>query len=101
MSDLHPSQFDVSLLPVWGWGPNLRGEHMDPEQAAGCLPTIGTDVAIPIHYGTFWPRGMGWVRQRVFHEPGREFAEHARTLAPSVEVRVLEVGTSTEVALRS
>ena len=60
---------------------------------------LDADVAIPIHYGTFWPRGMGWVRKRVFHEPGREFAEHARLAAPSVDVRVLEVGTSTEVWL--
>jgi L-ascorbate metabolism protein UlaG (beta-lactamase superfamily) len=101
MGDLHPSPFDVALLPVWGGGPYLRGEHLDPEQAAGCLPALGADVAIPIHYGTFWPRGMGWLRSRVFHEPGREFAEHARTLAPAVDVRVVEVGTSTEVALRS
>ena len=99
MDELYPGKLDLALLPVWGWGPNLRGEHMDPEQAAGCLPTIGAEVAIPIHYGTFWPRGMGWVRKRVFHEPGREFAEHARTSAPSVDVRVLEVGTSTEVRL--
>ena len=99
MGELHPTRFDVALLPVWGWGPYLRGEHMDPEQAAGCLPTLGVDVAVPIHYGTFWPRGMGWLRKRVFHEPGREFADHARTAAPSVEVRVLEVGTSTEVVL--
>ena len=99
MSDLYPGKADVALLPVWGWGPNLRGEHMDPQQAASCLPMIGTDVAIPIHYGTFWPRGMGWVRKRVFHEPGREFAEYARATAPSVDVRVLEVGTSTEVRL--
>jgi L-ascorbate metabolism protein UlaG (beta-lactamase superfamily) len=99
MSDLHPTNIDVALLPVWGWGPYLRGEHMDPEQAAACLPTLGADVAVPIHYGTFWPRGMGWLRKRVFHEPGREFADHARTAAPTVDVRVLEVGTSTEVLL--
>ena len=97
--DLYPGKADVALLPVWGWGPDLRGEHMDPQQAAERLPVIGTDVAIPIHYGTFWPRGMGWVRKRVFHEPGREFAEYARATAPSVDVRVLEVGTSTEVRL--
>ena len=77
MGELWPGHLDVALLPVWGWGPNLRGDHMDPEQAAGCLPVLGADVAVPIHYGTFWPRGMGWVRKRVFHEPGREFAEHA------------------------
>jgi L-ascorbate metabolism protein UlaG (beta-lactamase superfamily) len=100
MGELYAGPLDLALLPVWGWGPNLRGEHMDPEQAAGVLPIIGPGVAIPIHYGTFWPRGMGWARPRVFHEPGREFAEHARTTAPSVDVRVLEVGTSTEVQLR-
>ncbi len=98
MADLHP-HLDIALLPVWGWGPNLRGEHMDPEQAAACLPVLGADVAVPIHYGTFWPRGMARVRPRVFHEPGREFAEHARTCAPTVDVRVLGVGTSTEVVL--
>ena len=101
MGSLYPGKADLALLPVWGWGPNLRGQHLDPAQAAGCLPVLGADVAIPIHYGTFWPRGMGWVRKRVFHEPGREFADYARTAAPDVEVRVLEVGTSTEVVLAS
>ena len=99
MGELYPGRFDVSLLPVWGWGPYLRGEHMTPAQAAGCLPVLGTEVAVPIHYGTFWPRGMGWLRKRVFHESGREFAEHARSVAPSVDVRVLEAGASTEVVL--
>jgi L-ascorbate metabolism protein UlaG (beta-lactamase superfamily) len=98
MSDLHPN-LDLALMPVWGWGPYLRGEHLDPVQAADCLPMVGADVAVPIHYGTFWPRGFGWLRQRVFHEPGREFAQRARTAAPLVDVRVLEVGTSTEVVL--
>ena len=82
MGELYPGKLDLALLPVWGWGPNLRGEHMDPAQAAGCLPVIDADVAIPIHYGTFWPRGMGWVRKRVFHEPGREFAEYAADGGP-------------------
>jgi L-ascorbate metabolism protein UlaG (beta-lactamase superfamily) len=98
MAEIDPG-IDVALLPVWGWGPNLRGEHLDPEDAARCLPLIAPEVAVPIHYGTFWPRGMSRVRPRVFHEPGREFAEHAKELAPDVEVRVLEVGTSTVVTL--
>jgi L-ascorbate metabolism protein UlaG (beta-lactamase superfamily) len=99
MRSLHRKKFDLALLPVWGWGPYLRGAHMNPEQAAGCLPVLDVDVAVPIHYGTFWPRGFGWLRKRVFHEPGREFAEYARRTAPSVDVRVLEVGTSTQVVL--
>jgi L-ascorbate metabolism protein UlaG (beta-lactamase superfamily) len=90
---------DVALLPVGGWGPSLRGHHMDPEDAASCLALLGAGVAIPIHYGTFWPRGLSWVRTHLFHEPGREFAKHAQLLAPDVDVRVLSPGTSTTVEL--
>ena len=99
MGELWPGRFDVALLPVWGWGPYLRGEHMNPEQAADCLPVLRTDVAVPIHYGTFWPRGLGWLRKRVFHDSGREVAEHARRAAPAVDIRVLGAGASTEVVL--
>jgi hypothetical protein len=57
-------------------------------------------VSLPIHDGTFWPRGVGWLRPWVFHEPGREFEAHARRLAPQVQVRVLDPGTATEVTVR-
>jgi L-ascorbate metabolism protein UlaG (beta-lactamase superfamily) len=90
---------DMALLPVGGWGPWLRGEHMNPKDAANCLALLDAEVAVPIHYGTFWPRGISWVRKRVFHEPGREFAAHARSLAPGVDVRVLSPGSSTTVGL--
>jgi L-ascorbate metabolism protein UlaG (beta-lactamase superfamily) len=90
---------DVALLPVGGWGPSLRGHHMDPEDAASCLALMGPGVAVPIHYGTFWPRGLGRLRTHLFDEPGREFEAHARTLAPDVDVRVLPPGTSTTVEL--
>ena len=96
MAQLHPS-LDLALLPVGGWGPWMRGSHLTPRSAADCLPMLGARVCVPIHYGTFWPRGMGRVRPRVFHEPGREFAGHARRVAPHVEVRVLPPGTSTTV----
>jgi L-ascorbate metabolism protein UlaG (beta-lactamase superfamily) len=94
------SSVDVALLPVGGWGPSLRGHHMDPEDAASCLALLDASVAVPIHYGTFWPRGMGWVRQHLFHEPGREFAAHAQRLAPYVDARVIPPGTSTTVELK-
>jgi L-ascorbate metabolism protein UlaG (beta-lactamase superfamily) len=96
MADL-PRALDLALLPVGGWGPWLRGEHMDPEDAATCLAMLDARVAVPIHFGTFWPRGVGWLRKRIFFEPGREFVEHARRTAPSVDVRLLAPGTSTEV----
>jgi L-ascorbate metabolism protein UlaG (beta-lactamase superfamily) len=96
MAELHPS-LDVALLPVGGWGPWLRGSHLTPRTAAGCLPLLGAGVCVPIHYGTFWPRGLSRVRSHVFHEPGREFGRHASELAPQVDVRVLPPGSSTTV----
>jgi len=91
---------DVAVLPVGGWGPWLRGEHLDPDEAAGALRTLRPVVAVPVHYGTFWPRGVSWVRPRAFHEPGRDFARAAALVAPDVEVRVLEPGMSTIVQAR-
>jgi len=96
MADLAP-QLDIALLPVGGWGPWLRGQHMDPDGAAECLPVLGPAVAVPMHYGTFWPRGISWLRPRVFHDPGREFAARAAVVAPEVDVRVLAAGASTSV----
>jgi L-ascorbate metabolism protein UlaG (beta-lactamase superfamily) len=93
-------RLDVALLPVGGWGPWLRGEHMNPRDAAHSLELLDVGVAVPIHYGTFWPRGVSWLRKRVFHEPGREFEAHARSIAPAVDVRVLPPGSSTTVEMR-
>lgn len=90
---------DVALLPVGGWGPSLRGHHMDPEDAASCLSLLGAAVAVPIHYGTFWPRGLGRLRTHLFHDPGHSFEALARKSAPDVEVRVLAPGVSTTVKL--
>lgn len=98
MATLHPS-LDIALLPVGGWGPWLRGSHLTPRTAAGCLPLLGARVSVPIHYGTFWPRGLERIRPHVFHDPGEEFAQHARDLAPDVDVRVLPPGSSTAVTL--
>jgi|tagenome__1003787_1003787.scaffolds.fasta_scaffold20951132_3 L-ascorbate metabolism protein UlaG (beta-lactamase superfamily) len=88
---------DVALLPVGGWGPSLRGQHLDPVSAAACLPALDARVVVPIHYGTFWPRGFDSLRAHLFHEPGREFAAEARRRAPDVDVRLLAPGDSTDV----
>ncbi|WP_250284413.1 MULTISPECIES: MBL fold metallo-hydrolase [unclassified Frankia] len=56
-------------------------------------------VAIPIHYGTFWPIGFDRVRPDRFHEPGREFARLAATATDlPAEVRVLTHGESLNIA---
>ena len=89
---------DLALLPVWGWGPNLGGGHLDPERAARALELLKPGVAVPIHWGTLYPIGLGRFRRYLLHEPPRAFARHARRHAPEVEVRIVEPGDSTRLA---
>ncbi len=90
MADLH--DLDAAFLPVWGWGPNLRGGHMDPVMAAQAADLIRPGVAVPIHWGTFWPKAMGKVRPDRFVGPGSEFQVAAGELAAGVKVTLLAPG---------
>jgi L-ascorbate metabolism protein UlaG (beta-lactamase superfamily) len=92
---------DVALLPVWGWGPTLGQRHLNPATATDALELVRPSVAIPIHWGTFWPWGMSRVRPHHFHGAGDLFAEHARLAHPRVDVRVLCPGSSTIVGAGS
>jgi L-ascorbate metabolism protein UlaG (beta-lactamase superfamily) len=83
---------DVALLPVWGWGPSIGPGHMDPLRAARAAALLRPRVAVPIHWGTFFPIGLEALRQRALVEPPQRFAQHVRELAPDVEVRVLAPG---------
>jgi L-ascorbate metabolism protein UlaG (beta-lactamase superfamily) len=88
---------DVALIPVWGWGPTLGRHHLNPATATDALDLVQPSVAIPIHWGTFWPWGMSRIRSQHFHGAGDLFAEHARLAHPNVDVRVLWPGSSTTV----
>ncbi|HVY95346.1 MAG TPA: MBL fold metallo-hydrolase [Solirubrobacterales bacterium] len=90
-------QIDLALLPVWGWGPNLGPGHLDPERAARAAALLSPRVAVPIHWGTLYPRGLAPVLPKPLRSPPREFAAHARELAPQVEVRVLSPGEATSL----
>jgi L-ascorbate metabolism protein UlaG (beta-lactamase superfamily) len=83
---------DVALLPVGGWGPTLGSGHLDPARAAGFLAGLGARHAVPVHFGTFWPVGLGAIRPDRFHRPGRDFAEHADRLHPTCLVHELQPG---------
>ncbi len=89
-------QLDLALLPVWGWGPNLGDGHMDPERAAEALNKLKPEIAIPIHWGTYCPIGLDLFHPRFLSQPPLEFAEHASSIAPKIDVRILEPGQSTE-----
>lgn len=93
MADL-AGTLDAALLPVWGWGPSLGPGHMDPLAAARAVALLRPRVAVPIHWGTFFPAGLARLRGSALVEPPRAFARHAGELAPSVRVRVLAPGES-------
>jgi L-ascorbate metabolism protein UlaG (beta-lactamase superfamily) len=90
---------DVALLPVWGWGPALGAGHMDPCSAAQAAARLRPGLAVPIHWGTFFPAGLARLRGRALVEPPLAFRRLVGELAPEVEVRVLAPGQST--ALRT
>ena len=93
---------DVGLIPVWGWGPTLGcGLHLDPLKAAQALRLIRPRVAVPIHWGTYWPHALGRVHPERLVEPPAAFTEYAAELAPDTHVVPTEVGGMVDlVALR-
>ena len=96
MRELGP--VDVALVPIWGWGPGLGGGHLDPARAAEAVARIRPRVAIPIHWGTYYPIHLGLRRVPAFVDlPPLEFLAAMKETAPDVEVRVLRVGESAEV----
>jgi L-ascorbate metabolism protein UlaG (beta-lactamase superfamily) len=96
MADL-ASDLDVALLPVWGWGPNLGPGHMNPLRAAEALTLLHPRIAIPIHWGTFYPKWLGWFRASLMVDPPQLFLQAASKRMPQVEVKILSPGTSLSI----
>ncbi len=90
MRDL--GELDVALLPVWGWGPTLGPGHLDPARAAEAIDRVRPRNAVPIHWGTFWPGGLGRVRPHRLLGPAREFAERVAADRPDVAVATTAPG---------
>jgi L-ascorbate metabolism protein UlaG (beta-lactamase superfamily) len=104
-TDLFPEMsqlpsIDVALLPVWGWGPSVGAGHLDPQRAARALALLRPRLAVPIHWGTFYPIGVRRLRPGPLIRPPLEFARFARELAPEVEVRVVQPGAATSLESR-
>jgi L-ascorbate metabolism protein UlaG (beta-lactamase superfamily) len=95
MAEVRP--LDVALLPVWGWGPNLGPGHMNPERAAHAAALLAPRIAVPIHWGTFYPAGLARLRPRPLSGPPREFAARLRDLAPDVAVEILSPGSALDM----
>ena len=88
---------DLALLPVWGWGPRLGPGHMDPQRAAEALQVLKPRLAVPIHWGTLWPIGMGRVTPDRLERPPLEFAKAASERAENVQVLVAAPGTTVPI----
>jgi L-ascorbate metabolism protein UlaG (beta-lactamase superfamily) len=96
MAGLAP--LDLALIPVGGWGPTLASHgHLDAMHAAEALRRVEAEWAVPVHYGTLWPIGMGRIRTHMFRDPGARFARQAATAAPDTRVRVLAQGETLEI----
>jgi len=102
-TDLFPAlaevsaDIDVALLPIWGWGPSLGKGHLDPRSAAEAVALIRPRIAVPIHWGTYYPLTVRKSERGFLQKPAHDFAEAAAELAPAVDVRVLPVGGSLEL----
>ncbi len=98
-TDLHPGMaelapgLDVALMPIWGWGPSLGRGHLDPRGAAEALALLRPRVAVPIHWGTYYPVQSTRLKPPAFlTEPVEAFRRAAKELAPEVDIEVLPVG---------
>lgn len=74
---------DLALPPIGGWGPTLAEGHMGPVDAAAAVDRLGARATLPVHWGTFWPVGLGRVARanhdRLFTTPGARFADALAT----------------------
>jgi L-ascorbate metabolism protein UlaG (beta-lactamase superfamily) len=88
---------DIALLPVGSWGPHLSPGHLSPRTAAVAAGRVGARIAIPIHWGTLYPRSFDRFVGHRLTEPASRFAEWAERLVPDLDVRVLQPGEATLV----
>ena len=87
-----PVPVDLALVPVGGWGPSLGPGHLDPVRAAEAVRRVGASTAVPVHFGTFWPIGLDWIKPELFLPPGDRFKAAMTEVDPAVKVEVAGAG---------
>lgn len=83
------ADLDVALLPVGGWGARVGPGHLDVERAVAAMGLLRPDLAVPIHYGTYYPATWNASRRGAAAEVGGEFAHAAAERAAGLRVVVL------------
>jgi L-ascorbate metabolism protein UlaG (beta-lactamase superfamily) len=96
MASLGP--VEVALVPISGWGPRLGAGHMDARAAAEAVRLLQASIAVPIHWGTYFPlranlRGL----PPLIEGPAEEFRSRVSDVAPGADVRILRPGEATDV----
>ena len=71
--------------------------HADRVARDDLLAELDAHHAVPVHFGTMWPVGLGPVRRDRFNLPGTEFAEHAARLRLPCTVRELQPGETAQL----
>ena len=66
-----------------------------PEEAAAAVARLQARLAVPIHWGTYYPLYVG--PASFLTEPAEAFQQAAAELAPGTSVRVLAVGETLEL----
>jgi L-ascorbate metabolism protein UlaG (beta-lactamase superfamily) len=89
----------VALVPIWGWGPSVGPGHMNPSQAADAVALLAPAVAVPIHWGTYLRLGLKRHHGHLLREPAEAFRARSATVAPDVDVVLLEPGETLDLAV--
>lgn len=97
LSKLTRKGIDLALLPVWGWGPKVGAGHLDPNSAAQAAKLIGARTTVPIHWGGYFPIGLGRTHGRLLTDPPREFARIVERMSLPTTVQIVEPGGSFEL----
>lgn len=95
MADLS-ADLDTALMPIWGWGPTLGPGHLNPERAAEALTLLRPRLAIPIHWGTFYPLTTRPRSAAFLTDPPGRFAQRAALVAPDVQIVIAQPGERIE-----
>jgi L-ascorbate metabolism protein UlaG (beta-lactamase superfamily) len=89
METMIEGELDVAFLPISGWGPRLGPGHMNPARAAEAVVRLRPRFAVPIHWGTLWPYGLGRFTADRLEGPPAEFVASLDERADSTNARAL------------
>lgn len=97
--ELLGGRVDLAVVPISGWGPRLSRGHLDPAQAAEACVLVGARAALPVHWGTLHPPGLGNLPRGWMDKPVDLFTTALARLAPGCEAIPLGIGGSIRVPM--